>query len=169
MSRLEPVSLMLVSLLRKREFEVVSLTIVLTTCRPANCVGAISANFDSKKTNSTTLSMVTSWMRTMADDVLLRTVLPSLCSVFFPLVDLLIPFSLPGTLISEIEVVPVCFRQHSVNKVGSYIFLFAVASHCGFLDTEMNNVIHVSNPCVRPIMEKPRFSVDLILLPSVPD
>ena len=105
----------------------------------------------------------------MADDVLLRTVLPNLCSVFFPLVDLLIPFSLPGTLISAIEVVPVCFRQHSVNKVGSYIFLFAVASHCGFLDTEMNNVIQVSNPCVRPIMEKPRFSVVLILLPSVPD
>ena len=32
-------------------------------------------------------------------------------------------FSLPGTLVSAIEVVPVCFRQHCVNKVGSYFLL----------------------------------------------
>ena len=71
---------MLVRLLRKREFEVVSLTIVLTIDRPANCAGAISASSKSVKTNSTMLSSVTCWMRRMADDVLLRTVLPSLCS-----------------------------------------------------------------------------------------
>ena len=96
----------------------------------------------------------------MADDVLLRTVLPNLGSVtqgtfavkdqscyvsvafhflvtkraivlFSPVEDLLIPFSLPGTLVSVVEVVPVCFRQHCVNKVCSYFFLFAVASHGG--------------------------------------
>ena len=37
----------------KREFEVVSLTIALTICRPANCAGAIFASSKSMKTNST--------------------------------------------------------------------------------------------------------------------
>ena len=63
----------------KREFEVVSLTIALTICRPANCAGAIFASSKSMKTNST-MSLVTSWMRRMADDVLLRNFLPNMCS-----------------------------------------------------------------------------------------
>ena len=29
-----------------------------------------------------------------------------------------------------IEVVPVCFRQHCVNKVCAFFVLFAVAAHC---------------------------------------
>ena len=56
---------------RKREFDVVSLTIALTIYRPANCAGAIVASSKSMKTNSTMLSSVTSWMRRMANDVLL--------------------------------------------------------------------------------------------------
>ena len=72
------VSWMLVRLLGKREFEVVSLTIVLTICRPANCAGAISAKSESMKTSSDVLSSVTSWKRRMAEDVLLRTVLSNL-------------------------------------------------------------------------------------------
>ena len=96
----------------------------------------------------------------MADDVLLLTVLPNLWSptqgtlavkdrscyvrdsfyllrekdllIFFsPFADLSIPFSLPGTLVSAMEVVPVCFCQHCANKVGSCFFLVAVASHFG--------------------------------------
>ena len=124
---------MLVRLLRKREFKVVSLTIVLTICRPANCAGAISANSKFIKTNSTRLSLVTSCMRRMTDDVLLQNILSNLCSatqdtfavkdqseqilLFSPFANILIPFSLPGTLVSAIKVVPVCFRQHCANKV----------------------------------------------------
>ena len=62
------------------QLEVVSLTIALTIFRPANCAGAISASSKSMKTNSTMLSSVTSCMKRMADDVLLRSVLPNLCS-----------------------------------------------------------------------------------------
>ena len=105
------------------------------------------------------LSLLTSWKRRMTDDVLLRTVLPNLCSanrgtlavkdqscyvsvsfhflgkkklifLFSPFADLFILFSLPGALVSAIEVVPVFFRQHCVSRVGSYFFNFAVASHC---------------------------------------
>ena len=65
---------------KKREFQVVSLTIALTIYRPANCAGAIFASLKSMKTNFTMLSLVTSWMRRMADDVLLRNVLLNLCS-----------------------------------------------------------------------------------------
>ena len=79
LSRVAPVAYMLLRLVWKREFEVVSLTIVLTIYRPANCAGAIFASSKSMKMNSTMMISVTSWMR-MADDCLLRSVLPKLCS-----------------------------------------------------------------------------------------
>ena len=65
---------------KKQEFEVVSLTIALAIYRPVKCAGAIFVQSNSMKTNSTMLSLVTSWMRRMADDFLLRNVLPILCS-----------------------------------------------------------------------------------------
>ena len=52
-------------------------TIFQTTCRLANCVDATSANSESMKTNSTMLTLVTSWKkRMMAVDVLLRNIQP---------------------------------------------------------------------------------------------
>ena len=45
--------------------------------------------------------------------------------------NFLIALSLPGTLVSVMEVVPVCFRQHCVDKVCAYFVLVAVAAHCG--------------------------------------
>ena len=62
-----------------REFQVVSLTIALTICRLANFVDAIFASSKTMKMSSTRM-LVTSWMRRMADDVLLRNILPNLCS-----------------------------------------------------------------------------------------
>ena len=181
LSRLAPVSGMLVRLLRKREFEVVSLTIVLTICRPAHCAGAISANSESMKTNSTMLSSVTSWMRWMADDVHLRTFLPCLCS------------ATQGTLAVKDQS---CYANSSLLAFRRFINSF-FASRCPgpcdtggpclfssilrkwssfslllrriVVDTAMYNVIQVSNPCVRPVMGKLRFLVDLLILPSVPD
>ena len=79
--------------------------------------------------------------------------------LFSPFVDLSIPFSLPGTLVSSIKVVAVGFRQHCVHKARSYVFLFAVASHCGWTLT-CTNVIQVSNPCFQPGMGKLRLPVD---------
>ena len=80
LSRVAPVAWMLMRLLWKREFEVVSLTSVLTIHRPVNCTGVIFASSKSMKMNSTMMSSVTSWMRRMAADVLLRCVLPNLDS-----------------------------------------------------------------------------------------
>ena len=97
----------------------------------------------------------------MTDDVLLRSVLPDMCSAtqgafavkgqscdlsdFFSLIGIeganCSPFSFcsfihsffasryPG--LCDRGGVVSCFRQHCVNKVGSYVFPFAVASHCG--------------------------------------
>ena len=45
-------------------------TIVLTICRLATCAGAISANFESMKTNSTMFGLVTSFKMMMVVDVL---------------------------------------------------------------------------------------------------
>ena len=45
-------------------------TIVLTICRLATCAGAMSANFESMKTNSTMLGLVTSFKMMMVVDVL---------------------------------------------------------------------------------------------------
>ena len=67
---------MLFRLLGKREFAVVSFNIVLTICRLATCAGAISANSESMKTNSTMLGLVTSLKMMMVVDVLLQIVLP---------------------------------------------------------------------------------------------
>ena len=52
LGRVAPVSWMLFRLLWESEFDVGSLTIVLSICHLATCVGAISANFESMKTNS---------------------------------------------------------------------------------------------------------------------
>ena len=62
---------------KKREFWFFSLTIALTIYRAANCAGAISASSKSMKMSFTRM-LVTRWMGKMA--VLLRNVLPSLCS-----------------------------------------------------------------------------------------
>ena len=79
----------------------------LTIYRPANCTGAITASSKSMKTKSTMMSLVTSWMKKMADDVLLRSVLPNLCS------------ATQGTLAVKDQ------------PWYAYLFLFAVATHCG--------------------------------------
>ena len=79
-SRLSASQLVALTTSLEREFEVVSLTIALTNYRPANCVGAIFASSKSMKTSSTRMNLVTSWMRRMADDILLRNVLLHLCS-----------------------------------------------------------------------------------------
>ena len=75
LSRVAPVSCMLFRLLSKREFDVISFTIVLTTCRPATYAGAISSNSEFMKTNSTMLGLVTSLKMMMVVDVLLQIVL----------------------------------------------------------------------------------------------
>ena len=62
-SRVAPVSWMRFRLLWKREFDVVSFTIVLTICRLATCASAISANFESMTTNSSMLGLVTNHSR----------------------------------------------------------------------------------------------------------
>ena len=188
LSRLAPVSWMPVRDLRKREFEVVTHHCV-TIYRPANCAGAISASSKSMKTRSTMLSSVTTWMRRMADDVLLRTVLLKLCSAIqgtfavkdqssyvsvafhllgykelsalFPFVDLSIPSGLCD------RGVPVCFRQHCVNKAGSHFFLFAVASHWrGYWNVQCDPSIGPMRPTT---MGKLRLPLNLIILPSIPD
>ena len=51
--------------------------------------------------------------------------------LFSPFVNFLIALSLPGTLVSVIEAVPVYCRQHCVGKMCAYFFLVAVAAHCG--------------------------------------
>ena len=59
------------------------------------------------------------------------------------------------------------YRQHGVKKcvhVSSSLLLRRIA-----VDTEMYNVIQVSNPCIRPVMGMLRRPLNLIILPSVPD
>ena len=63
----------------KREFYVVPLTIALTICRFANCVDAIFASSKTMKMSSTRL-LVTSWIRRMAGDLLVRNIHPNFCS-----------------------------------------------------------------------------------------
>ena len=67
-------------------------TILLTICRIATCAGAISANFESMKTNSTMLGLVTSLKMMMVVGVLvLQIVLPNSCS------------TIPGTLVVKCQ------------------------------------------------------------------
>ena len=51
--------------------------------------------------------------------------------VFVICLDLTIPFSIPGTLVFAIMVLPACFRQHIANESDSHIFLFVMTVHCG--------------------------------------
>ena len=148
------------------------------------------------QTNSTMLNSVTSWMRRIgwwcssADCfaefvlshsryfcseglILLRkrclslTGKKELVVLFSPFVDLSIAFSLPGALVSAMEVVPVCSRQHYVNKEGSYFFLFAVASHCGrYWYVQCDSSIEPRRPTWRG---KLRLPVNLRILKSVSD
>ena len=117
----------------------------------------------------------------MADDVLLRNVVPNLCSatqgtlavkdrscyvgvtfhflgskelvvLFSFFVYFLIALSLPGTLVSATEVVPACSRQHCVNEVCAYFIFFALRRIVE--DTELYNVIHISSgPHLAPLVE----------------
>ena len=146
------------------------------------------------KMNSTMMSSVTSWMRRMADDVLLRSVLPNLCS------------AIPGTLVVKGQF---CNIDASCHLLGFWelVLLFSTCrfGNCSFaslyplryrwclsvfvntaqikyvhisfslllrgivVDTEMYNVIQVSNPSIRPVADKLRLPVNRNILPSTPD
>ena len=64
----------------RQESMLTHFTIFQINYRHANCADATSANSQSTKTNSTMLSLVTSWKkRMMAVDVRLRSIQPNLC------------------------------------------------------------------------------------------
>ena len=46
---------------------------------------------------------------------------------------------------------------------------FSLRLRRSVVDVEVHDVVQVFDPCVRPIMRKLRFPVDLIILASVPD
>ena len=80
------------------------------------------------------------------------------CEIIFPIYAQLL---LPSTLVSVMEAVLVCCRQHCVGKVYAYFFLVIVAAHCGRY--------WIIEPNIRPIiMDKHRFIVSRIVLPFVP-
>ena len=84
------------------------------------------------------------------------------CSSLFDLCRIDISLSLPSTLVFAIDILPVCFPQHFVNEA-------SLRLRCVVENVEVHDVVQVLDPCIRPIMRKLRFPVDLIILPSVPD
>ena len=87
--------------------------------------------------------------------------------LFLAFVNLRVSFLLPGTLVSAIEVVPICFRQHFVSEADSH--MFSLPGRYIAVDVEVHDVVQVPDPCVRPVMSKLRFPVGLIILLFVPD
>ena len=71
------------------------------------------------------------WSILLCKRFLSLTVIKELIILFSPYENFLIALSLPGTLVSVIEVAPVYCRQHCVGKVYAYFFLVAVAAHRG--------------------------------------
>ena len=49
--------------------------------------------------------------------------------LFSPFVNFSVALSLPGTLVSVMEAVPVCFRQHCVDKVHANFCVWLLLRH----------------------------------------
>ena len=91
-------------------------TIGLTICRLATCAGAISANFQSMKTNSTTLGSETSLKMMMVVGVLNFAVLQIVPPNSYP--------TIPGTLAVKGQVCSVDASCHSLEYSGTCVYLF---------------------------------------------
>ena len=167
-------------------------TIGLTICRLATCAGAISANFQSMKTNSTTLGSETSLKMMMVVGVLNFAVLQIVPPNSYP--------TIPGTPVAKGQVCSVGASCHSLEYKelvfifltwvdltipfsfpGTLVFAIMVLPACFrqdfvneagshiFLSFEVHDVVQVPDPRVRPIMDKLRLFASRITLPSVPD